>query len=187
MAWGFRWTTCKSQAFISMATQSIPTKAMRSEHAVPPAHEKRSPRPSPCRQFFSSKLNILLLFVLASLIVVFSCILALVVVPRFEKKSDPGSPASAVIKQNFPDPCLTYDWARGSHDGGPWYAFATRGNGVNVQVATADLQDFSNWTYLEGHDALPQPGKWVATQLSDSQVWAPSVMSKVVRSRDRIA
>lgn len=35
------------------------------------------------------------------------------------------------------------------------YAFATTGNGVNVQVATSP--DFVSWERLSGTDALPGP------------------------------
>ena len=138
---------------------------------------KPTPQRSCFSQFFRSKLNILLLSILTSLAIVFACVLPLFTIPALDGHDQDHDPARyAVIKENFPDPALSWDWGRDSG----WYAFATRGNGVNVQVATAKDHTFSNWTYLEGHDALPTPGKWAATSINDTQVWAPSVMSLIV-------
>ena len=135
-----------------------------------------TPRRSCLSQFFRSKLNILLLTILIALAIVFACVLPLVAIPAHDGHNHEDPAQYAVIKENFPDPALTWDWGRDSG----WYAFATRGNGANVQVAAAKDRSFSNWTYLEGHDALPTPGKWAATKINDTQVWAPSVMSLIV-------
>lgn len=54
-------------------------------------------------------------------------------------------------------------------DGGKWYAFATTGNGYNIQVAVADASD-GPWTVLS-HDALPNSGSWT----TGADNWAPDV------------
>lgn len=73
-----------------------------------------------------------------------------------------------VIDADFPDPCII------QADNG-YYAFATTGNGVNVQVASS--QDFASWERLSGLDALPGPfPSWVA---ESPAVWAPDVIQRV--------
>ncbi|KAJ6134079.1 arabinan-endo 1-5-alpha-L-arabinase [Penicillium sp. IBT 18751x] len=68
------------------------------------------------------------------------------------------------IDSDFADPCVI------QVDGG-YYAFATAGNGVNVQVASSS--DFSTWDLLSGTDAMPGPfPSWVA---SSPAIWAPDV------------
>ncbi|KAK2757720.1 hypothetical protein FQN54_004689 [Arachnomyces sp. PD_36] len=55
-----------------------------------------------------------------------------------------------------------------------FYAFATSGNGVNIQVANSS--DFSSWQLLEGTDALPGPfPSWVGESPS---TWAPDVIQR---------
>lgn len=54
-------------------------------------------------------------------------------------------------------------------DGGKWYAFATTGNGYNIQVAVANSPS-GPWTAL-AHDALPNSGSWT----TGSANWAPDV------------
>lgn len=73
-----------------------------------------------------------------------------------------------VLDTNFPDPSVI------KTDAG-YYAFATTGNGVNVQVARSE--DFSSWDLLSGTDALPGPfPDWVATS---PNTWAPDVVQSV--------
>jgi len=72
------------------------------------------------------------------------------------------------IGQDFPDPAII-------KQGNTWYAFSTASNGVNTQVATSP--DFNTWTVLQGHDALPVPGAWVAS--GQAGAWAPDVFKNV--------
>lgn len=72
------------------------------------------------------------------------------------------------IGQDFPDPAII-------KEGNTWYAFSTASNGVNTQVATSP--DFNTWTVLQGHDALPVPGAWVAS--GQAGAWAPDVFQNV--------
>ncbi|KAK7530490.1 glycosyl hydrolase [Phyllosticta citricarpa] len=69
-----------------------------------------------------------------------------------------------VIERNFPDPSLIY-W------NGTWWAFATENDSVHIQVAYS--ADFTDWTYMEGQDALPDPPAWV--NASAPNTWAPDV------------
>lgn len=71
-----------------------------------------------------------------------------------------------VISANFPDPSFILV-------SGTWYAFATNGNGVHVQVATSP--DFNTWTVLSGYDALPNVGSWS----NGGDVWAPDIITLV--------
>ncbi|KAJ5527129.1 hypothetical protein N7513_011288 [Penicillium frequentans] len=78
-----------------------------------------------------------------------------------------ASESTRVIDSNFPDPCVIQ-----TSDG--YYAFATNGNGVNVQVASSS--DFSTWNLMSGTDALPGPfPSWVA---SSPAIWAPDVIQR---------
>ena len=72
------------------------------------------------------------------------------------------------IAEDFPDPAII-------QVGSTWYAFATQGNGVHVQVATSS--DFDNWSRVAGKDALPNLPSWVDTR--DPAIWAPSVIQNV--------
>jgi hypothetical protein len=77
-----------------------------------------------------------------------------------------------VLDVDFPDPCLV------QADYG-YYAFATNGNGVNVQVASSS--DFMSWGRLDGVDALPGPfPSWVA---SSPAIWAPDVIQRVSQNQ----
>ncbi|KAH8781383.1 glycosyl hydrolase family 43 protein [Diaporthe sp. PMI_573] len=67
---------------------------------------------------------------------------------------------------DFPDPSLEQAWPS---DGGKWYAFATNGNGFNIQVAVADSPD-GPWSVIN-HDALPNSGSWT----TGANNWAPDV------------
>ncbi|KAJ5106905.1 arabinan-endo 1-5-alpha-L-arabinase [Penicillium angulare] len=70
--------------------------------------------------------------------------------------------STRVIDTDFADPCVIQ-----TSDG--YFAFATSGNGVNVQIASSS--DFSTWDLMSGTDALPGPfPSWVA---SSPAVWAP--------------
>jgi arabinan endo-1,5-alpha-L-arabinosidase len=66
-----------------------------------------------------------------------------------------------VLDQDFPDPdVLGAD--------GTYYAYATNGNQLNVQVAESD--DFEHWSVLS-EDALPQLPSWIVP----GKTWAPEV------------
>jgi len=70
-----------------------------------------------------------------------------------------------VINLDFPDPTIL-------EDGNNFYAFATGGNGHNIQVATASSK-YGPWTVLQ-QDALPRTGAWS----NGENVWAPSVLRR---------
>lgn len=76
----------------------------------------------------------------------------------------------AILPLNFPDPCLLHDPDNGGNGTGTWYAFATAGNGRQVQAATAPAAE-GPWTYLSDVDVLPDPGSWTTGQ----NTWAPDV------------
>ena len=75
--------------------------------------------------------------------------------------------AVAALSQDFPDPSI---WKEGS----TFYAFATEGNGLNVQMAQSD--DGSKWTFMSS-DALPNLPSWVPSD--NANVWAPDVFKNV--------
>ncbi|KAJ5740170.1 hypothetical protein N7493_000042 [Penicillium malachiteum] len=78
-----------------------------------------------------------------------------------------NSESTLAIDADFPDPCVI-------QTGDSYYAFATSGNGVNVQVASSS--DFVTWDLMSGADALPGPfPSWVA---SSPAVWAPDVIQR---------
>ena len=146
-------------------------------------NEKSTPRSSRAKQLFSNKLNVSLLASFVALLITLAFVLGLVAVPNFKHNDVAKVPGTdipvnndaaeyAVIEENFPDPCMVFSW-----DDGQWYAFATRNSEVNVQVASAP--NMSHWTYHDGYDAMPQAGKWVANQINDTQVWAPTVTKRV--------
>ena len=66
-----------------------------------------------------------------------------------------------VYNRDFPDPFVL-------KAGPTYYAYATNGNGSNVQTATS--KDLVHWT--RGPDALPKVGKWAYP----GSTWAPSVL-----------
>lgn len=77
--------------------------------------------------------------------------------------------AKPVLARNFPDPTLI-------RSGGTWYAFATSGNGKNIQAAvTGDFREH-DWKLLEDADILPDPGVWA---VNDCNIWAPDVIQLV--------
>lgn len=69
--------------------------------------------------------------------------------------------ASPVLDLDFPDPSVILD-------NGTYHAYATNGNGKNVQYATS--ADLKNWT-VHG-DVLPKLGSWVS---APGLTWAPYV------------
>lgn len=79
-----------------------------------------------------------------------------------KRQSSSNSTLSPVINADFPDPGLLLDAS------GQWVAFATSGNGHDVQVATAD-DVFGPWTLLD-KEAMPDQG-WT----SGKNYWAPDV------------
>lgn len=66
-----------------------------------------------------------------------------------------------VVDSDVPDPMIMVD------DEGGWWAFATNGNGANVQ--TLRSTDLVSWE--QAADALPQLPSWTAT----GSTWAPEV------------
>ncbi|GAB3519779.1 glycoside hydrolase family 43 protein [Arthrobacter monumenti] len=81
--------------------------------------------------------------------------------PSEDASSSGQEMAEPVIDRDFPDPdVLEVD--------GTYYAYATNGNGMNVQVAkSTDLED---WTVLD-KDAMPDMPSWVIP----GKTWAPEV------------
>jgi beta-xylosidase len=67
-----------------------------------------------------------------------------------------------VLDRDFPDP----DALRVN---GAWYAYATNGNGINIQAATSE--DLLNWRFLG--NALPRAPRWAAQGFGYN--WAPEV------------
>lgn len=71
-----------------------------------------------------------------------------------------------VLPSDFADPSIIHDPMSGS-----WYAFATAGNGANVQIANAS-SPLGPWTLLDGVDLMPSGmGAWAV----DTAIWAPDV------------
>ncbi|MEK8173969.1 glycoside hydrolase family 43 protein [Streptomyces sp. M19] len=68
-----------------------------------------------------------------------------------------------VLDQNFPDPDVL-------RSGDTYHAYATNGNGRNIQHATST--DLANWTVADA-DPLPDLGSWAKPERS--LVWAPEV------------
>ncbi|OIW29445.1 Arabinanase/levansucrase/invertase [Coniochaeta ligniaria NRRL 30616] len=76
----------------------------------------------------------------------------------------PSSQKSPILPLDFPDPSILHD------TDGTWYAFATAGNGRQIQVATSPSAS-GPWTYLQDVDVLPDTGPWTTGQ----NTWAPDV------------
>lgn len=68
-----------------------------------------------------------------------------------------------VLNVDFPDPSILQD------SDGKWYAFATNGNGKQVQAASAPAPQ-GPWTLLDT-DVMPDPGPWT----TGKNTWAPDV------------
>lgn len=79
--------------------------------------------------------------------------------------SSSGVP-NPVYDINFPDPQVVAVNGKNGEDG--WIAFATNGNGRNVQTATST--DLVTWE--QGDDALPVLPDWT----TQGKVWAPEVI-----------
>jgi arabinan endo-1,5-alpha-L-arabinosidase len=78
-----------------------------------------------------------------------------------EPTATPPPVGAPVLDQDFPDPdVLGVD--------GTYYAYATNGNHLNVQMA--ESHDFEHWSVLT-HDALPQLPSWIVP----GKTWAPEV------------
>lgn len=80
--------------------------------------------------------------------------------PPSSSAADPKV-AEPVIDRDFPDPDVL-------QVGDTYYAYATNGNGYNVQVATSS--DLRHWKVLD-QDALPELPSWVIP----GKTWAPEV------------
>lgn len=74
----------------------------------------------------------------------------------------PGYFENPVITTDFPDPSVI-------EVGGSFYAYATNGNGHNIQIARST--DLVHWTLLP--DAMPSLASWTMPDLT----WAPSVIT----------
>lgn len=75
--------------------------------------------------------------------------------------STPEAVGAPVIDQDFPDPDVL-------DVNGTYFAYATNGNYMNVQVARS--KDLEKWTVLD-EDALPKLPKWIIP----GKTWAPEV------------
>src|SRR5215208_5622889 len=96
-----------------------------------------------------------------------ACTPALTSTPRVPSPTPvPSTFTNPVLDQDFPDP----DVLKVSNI---YYAYATNGNGINIQVARS--ADLVHWEVLE--DALPELPDW-AVQKFD-WAWAPEVFSPV--------
>lgn len=82
------------------------------------------------------------------------------------QSSSPGAPPNKlpILPLDFPDPSILHN------SDGTWYAFATAGNGKQIQAATAPSAA-GPWTYLSDIDVLPDTGSWTTGQ----NTWAPDV------------
>ena len=74
-----------------------------------------------------------------------------------------------VLAEDFPDPSIL-------EVSGTWFAFATSGNGRNIQVAASSSFTDHQWHLLADADVLPDPGPWA---VSDRNIWAPDVVPLV--------
>jgi len=75
-------------------------------------------------------------------------------------------------------PVLSVDFADPSiiEVNGNWFAFATSGNGHNIQVAVSPGFTNHEWRLMNETDVLPDPGRWA---INDQRVWAPDVIQTV--------
>jgi hypothetical protein len=125
-------------------------------------------------KFYCTNRNHVLILVLLIFVISFG-----IVIPLVDEHADldrnRGPTKYAVIRENFPDPCLATDLD------GKYYAFAT-GNesiGINIQIASALSTNLSQWTLHKHKDALPVLGSWALQPHSIAQVWAPEVVQRV--------
>lgn len=86
--------------------------------------------------------------------------------PTISRNVSQKAIGAAKIAKDFPDPSIMQD------SDGTWYAFATAGNGFNVQIATSSKSNGPGgpWTWLS-RDALPKTGNWT----TGKNTWAPDV------------
>ncbi|HEU5484943.1 MAG TPA: glycoside hydrolase family 43 protein [Microlunatus sp.] len=78
-----------------------------------------------------------------------------------DQQGEPVGFTNPVVDTNVPDPMIIAD------DEGSWWAYATNGNGANVQ--TLRSTDLVTWEQLP--DALPELPAWTTT----GSTWAPEV------------
>lgn len=161
---------------------SSPSMEKRAEDEVAVGADEMSSKPARIG-FFQRRRNLVLLGV-CGLIMLLLTILTPVLHFVLKRKAktaaaqlEEDASRYAVVKANFPDPCMI------EVEGG-YYAFATRdlaNTKLNIQVATA-VESISNWTLIEGYDALPQLPTWVKNHNDstdgDSAVWAPQVTQR---------
>ena len=83
---------------------------------------------------------------------------------RVEPSNNTRRAASAVLSRDFPIPSIIFVDRQ-------WYAFATEGNGLNVQLARSADFNPPQWQALNWQ-ALISSGPWAAT----GQTWAPDVV-----------
>ncbi|PZR64721.1 MAG: glycoside hydrolase [Chloroflexi bacterium] len=108
----------------------------------------------------------------ASLLAVSACTLGGSVTPGFRSPSilpaASGSPAPALAPNQFVNPVLGRDFPDPGalKVGSTWYAYATTGNGDNLQAARST--DLVHWEYLD--EVLPKLATW-----STGDTWAPEV------------
>lgn len=74
-----------------------------------------------------------------------------------------------VLSEDFADPSIV-------EVNGNWFAFATSGNGHNIQVAVSPSFTNHEWRLMDETDVLPDPGRWA---INDQRVWAPDVIQMV--------
>lgn len=74
-----------------------------------------------------------------------------------------------VLEVDFADPALI-------NVNGTWFAFATSGNGQNIQIAASPSFTKHEWRMLNGTNVLPDPGPWA---VNDQNIWAPDVVQLV--------
>lgn len=70
---------------------------------------------------------------------------------------------------DFPDPSITFV-------DNTWYAFATGGNGKNIQMASS--ADFNTWNVIDG-DALPDLSAATWVDQGGPATWAPDIVQVV--------
>ncbi|KAK5941205.1 hypothetical protein PMZ80_006482 [Knufia obscura] len=70
-----------------------------------------------------------------------------------------------VLAEDFADPSLV-------NVNGTWFAFATSGNGHNIQVAASPSFTTHEWRLLNETNVLPDPGPWALNK----DIWAPDVV-----------
>jgi beta-xylosidase len=85
--------------------------------------------------------------------------------PVQDTAAPPMTYANPVLAHDFPDPFVL-------REGSTYFAFATNGDGKNVQAATSS--DLATWTDLP--DALPTLPVWAAK--NRGLTWAPSVLKR---------